>query len=81
MTITVPDGLKLTEEEALIDMAVGMVAAGKISSGRAAVMCGMDREDFRGILKERKIETYTVECLEQDMRVVDELRDREARQP
>jgi len=81
MTVTIPDGLKLTEDEALLNMAVGLVAAGKISSGKGAEICGLDSDEFRWILKERRIETYTAECLEQDMRAVDELRERDARRP
>ncbi len=74
MTITIPDGLKLTEGEALLSIAVGLVAAGEISSGKGAEICEMDAEAFRRVLKERRIETYTEECLEQDLRVVDEMR-------
>jgi predicted HTH domain antitoxin len=67
MTVTIPDSLKLTEDEALLNMAVGLVSAGKITAGRGAMMCGMERDEFRGILKERRIETYGVKEFEEDL--------------
>ena len=70
MTVTIPDGLKLTEDEALLNMAVGLVSAGKITAGRGAMMCGMEKEDFRGILKERRIETYGVNEFREDIQTL-----------
>jgi predicted HTH domain antitoxin len=70
MTVTIPDGLKLTEGEALLNMAVGLVSAGKITAGRGALMCGMEKEDFRGILKERRIETYGVNEFREDIQTL-----------
>jgi predicted HTH domain antitoxin len=78
MTIEVPDqelgSFHLTSDEARIELACGLYAAGKVSLGRAAKIAGIPYVTFMGELGKRKIcRNYGVEDLEHDIKVVEEL--------
>jgi len=78
MTIELPDkelgNLRLTSEEARIEIACGLYAARKVSMGRAAKIAGISYTDFMHELGKRKIcMNYDMEDLEHDIKMVEEL--------
>jgi predicted HTH domain antitoxin len=78
MTIELPDvnlgSLPLTSEQARLDFAVGLYSGRHASLERAARLAGISYTDFMHELGKRDIcLNYTVEDIEHDMRMVDEL--------
>ena len=78
MTIELPDkelgSLRLTNEQARVDLAIGMYAGRQVSLGRAARIAGISYTDFMHELGKRGIcLNYTIEDVEHDMRMADEL--------
>ncbi len=58
-----------------IENACQLYAAGKLSRGPAARMAGLTRSEFDHELYLRKIPSYTVEMLEEDMATLLHLRE------
>ncbi|MSU64453.1 MAG: UPF0175 family protein [Pedosphaera sp.] len=78
MTIELPDqemgNLRLTPEQARLELAVGLYVGRQISLARAARIAGEDYTAFMHELGRRGIcLNYTVADVEHDMRMVDEL--------
>ena len=76
MTIELPDVNlgSLTSEQARIEIACGLYAGRAASMGRAAKIAGISYTDFMHELGRRGIcLNYTVEDIEHDMQMVDEL--------
>lgn len=78
MTIELPDVMlgsqPLTSEQARIDFAVGLYSGGHASLGRAASVAEISYTDFMHELGKRGIcLNYTVDDIEHDMQMVDEL--------
>ncbi len=70
MTITLPDDpalLRLDEAELKLEIACGLVAAGRVSRGVGARIAGLDRAGFDEALFIRRIPSYTTEMLDQDL--------------
>ncbi len=65
-----PDPSKNETEEAF-----RLYAAGKISRGPAARMAGLTRSEFDHELYQRKIPSYTIEMLEEDLATLRVLRE------
>lgn len=78
MILNVPDEfispLKLKEEELLLELAVALYAAEKLSFGKARALAGLDWLRFRQILAERNIPShYNLEDFKSDLKAVDAL--------
>jgi predicted HTH domain antitoxin len=78
MTIELPDvtlgSQPLTSKQARLDFAVGLYSGQHASLGRAARLAEISSTDFMHELGRRGIcLNYTVEDIEHDMRMVDEL--------
>jgi predicted HTH domain antitoxin len=78
MTIELPDvnigSQPLTSEQARVDFAVGLYTGRQVSLGRAAKVAGISYTDFMHELGKRGIcLNYTIEDMEHDMRMADEL--------
>ena len=78
MTIELPDvtlgSQPLTSEQARLDFAVGLYSGRHASLGRAARLAEISYTDFMHELGRRGIcLNYTVEDIEHDMQMVDEL--------
>ena len=72
MLITIPDdildSLDMNEQELLLELAIAMYAAKKISFGKARLLAGLDWYRFREILADRKIPAhYDIEQFEEDL--------------
>ena len=72
MTLTIPDeaiaGMQLTPDEARIDLAVGLFAAGRVTLARGARIAGKRFLDFQRELAHRHIPIhYGVSDFEQDI--------------
>jgi len=72
MPLTIPDdilsSLDMNEEELLLELAVALYAAKKISFGNARRLAGLDWYRFREILADRKIPAhYDIEQFEEDL--------------
>jgi len=72
MVLTIPEdilgSLKMNEDELLLELAVALYAAQKISFGKARRLAGLDWYRFRGILADRKIPAhYDIEQFEEDL--------------
>ena len=79
MHLTIPDdifnSLYLSEDELLLELAVALYAAKKISFGKARQLAGLDWYRFREILAERKIPAhYDIEQFEEDLVNLDTIR-------
>ncbi len=75
MTIELPDkeigDLRLTNEEARLDFAVGLYARHEVSLGRAAKIAGISYTDFMHAIGQRGIcINYTAEDAQQDVETV-----------
>ena len=55
MHLDIPDDLGLTEEQARLDLAVGLFSSHSASLARAARLAGLSRVAFQRILAERGI--------------------------
>jgi predicted HTH domain antitoxin len=78
MTIELPEKemghLRLTSEQARVDLAVGLYTRQQVSLGRAARIAGVAYADFMHELGKRGLcINYSLEDMEHDMRMVDEL--------
>ena len=76
MQLTIPDdifsSLGMTEQELLLEMAVGLYAAKKLSFGKARQLAGLDWYRFREVLADRKIPAhYDIEQFEEDLTNLD----------
>ena len=62
MTLTIPDEIlkeaKLTEREALVELACRLFDAGRLSLPMASRLAGLPREHFEGELHQRRISIY-----------------------
>ena len=68
MHIEIPADLRITEEQACLDFAVGLYSSRTISLARAARLAGRSRVDFQRILADRGIPlAYDSEDLEEDV--------------
>lgn len=68
MQIEIPDDLGITEEQARLDVAVGLYSSHAASLARAARFAGRSRVDFQRILAERGIPiAYDSEDLDDDI--------------
>lgn len=79
MTFQVPDevlrGLALTEQQARLDLAVGLFTERRVTLGRAAEIAGLTQLDFQRELASRGIAIhYDVEDLDADVRTLTALR-------
>ena len=58
----------MNEQELLVELAIGLYAAQKISFGKARRLAGLDWYRFREILSERNISAhYEIEQFEEDL--------------
>jgi predicted HTH domain antitoxin len=78
VTIILPDSevgdLKLTPDEARMDLAVGLYAGRRVTLGRGAKVAGVTQTEFLHELGRRGVFLhYTVEDAEHDVAVVQEL--------
>ena len=78
MTITISDeelhGVKLTHEEAMRDLAIGLFADRKATLGQGARIANVSQEIFLAILAERKVPLhYDVEDFEADLKTLRKL--------
>ncbi len=78
MTITVPDNIAeashLTQETALLDVAIGIYKREQWSLGRCAQIVGMSRSEFQDELGKREIPVnFDTTDLDQDLELVRKL--------
>lgn len=78
MTISLPDGIfgsvPLSEQEVLLELAIALYAAKKISFGNARRIAGLDWYRFRQTLSERNIPAhYGSEQFEEDLKNLETL--------
>ena len=74
MHIEIPEGLRVTEDQVRLDLAVGMYSSRTISLAQAASMTGRSRIEFQRILAERGISlAYDSEDLREDISTLKEL--------
>ena len=78
MSLTIPDDLlksaKLTEEEALQELAIALFQQERLTLGQAARMAKLDIGSFMNLLGSRKISLhYGIEEFEQDLQTLREL--------
>lgn len=81
MTLSLPDdvfrSLLLSEQEILLELAIALYAAKKISFGNARRIAQLDWYRFRQILADRDIPAhYDLEQFEEDLRNLDTLPER-----
>lgn len=70
-------GLKLTESQALLDLAVGLFTEQRVTLGRAAEIARLPQLDFQKELGRRGIAIhYDVDDLQADLRTLVELREK-----
>ncbi len=74
-TQTNSDEIEALPPQERIDRACELYAAGKLSRGPAARLAGLDRGAFDDELYRRKIPSYTMEMLEQDLATLRDLHD------
>jgi predicted HTH domain antitoxin len=72
MVVSIPDdilsALEFNEEELLLELAIALYAARKISFGKARRLARMDWYRFREVLSERNIPAhYEIEQFEEDL--------------
>ena len=76
MNVVLPERVeaKLSPQEALLDLAVGMYSSGRVTMGTAAEVAGLSIPEFQRELGRRRIPVnYTSEDLAYDLRASDEL--------
>lgn len=78
MPLTIPDdiqnSLDMNEQELLLELAVALYAAKKISFGKARQLAGLDWYRFREILADRIIPAhYEMEQFKEDLKNLDTL--------
>jgi predicted HTH domain antitoxin len=77
MTLTLPEGIKLTERELKQELALSLYAARKVTLIQAADIAGVGFFEFQGWLRDRKIpQHYGVQDLEDDMWNLRDLKNR-----
>jgi predicted HTH domain antitoxin len=70
-------GLKLTEPQALVDLAVGLFTERRVTLGRAAEIAQLAQQDFQQELGRRGIAIhYDVEDLQADLQTLASLREK-----
>lgn len=70
-------GLKLTESQALLDLAVGLYTEQRVTVGRAAEIARLTQLDFQKELGRRNISIhYDVEDLQADLSTLAQLREK-----
>jgi predicted HTH domain antitoxin len=70
-------GLKLTQDEALLDLAVGLFTERRVTLGRGAEIAGRSHAEFQKELGRRGIPIhYDVDDLEADLATLAALRDK-----
>lgn len=77
MIITLPDDpalLRLDEAQLRLDLGCALFAAGRISRGVAARIAGLGSLAFDEELFRRKIPSFTMEMLEQDLATLERMR-------
>ena len=68
MQLNLPDDLAITEEQARLDLAVGLYSSHTLSLARAARLAGRSGLDFQRLLAERGIPiAYGIDDLDQDI--------------
>ena len=70
MTLTLPDSPtteRMSEAELRLELACALYAQGKIGKVGGADLAGVDFFTFQGALGDRKISSYTVEMIEEDL--------------
>jgi predicted HTH domain antitoxin len=66
------EGMNLTEDEARLDLAIGLFVDRKATLGRAAIVAGMTQAEFQSEIGKRKIPIhYDLEDLEADIRTIE----------
>lgn len=74
MQLNLPDDLAITEEQARLDLAVGLYSSHTLSLARAARLAGCSGLDFQRLLAERGIPlTYGIEDLDHDLATLKQL--------
>ena len=79
MSLTIPDDLlaaaQISEEEALVELAITLCQQERLTTGQAARMARMNKFTFQELLKKRNIPIYrpTVEDFEQDLETLRKL--------
>lgn len=79
MSLTIPDDLlaaaQISEEEALVELAITLFQQERLTTGQAARMARMNKFIFQELLKKRNIPIYrpTVEDFEQDLETLRKL--------
>ena len=76
MTLNLPDipaATRLTEAELKLELACALHGQGKVTKVSGAELAGVDFFTFQKALGERRISTYSVEDLHDDVKVLDRL--------
>lgn len=74
MQLNLPDDLEITEEQARLDLAVGLYSSRTLSLARAARLAGRSRLGFQRLLAERGIPlTYGVDDIDHDLETLRQL--------
>ncbi len=74
MQLNLPDDLGITEEQARLDLAVGLYSSRTLSLARAARLAGLSRLDFQRLLSDRGIPlAYGVEDIDHDLDTLKQL--------
>jgi predicted HTH domain antitoxin len=74
MQLNLPDDLEITEEQARLDLAVGLYSSRTLSLARAARLAGRSRIDFQRLLSDRGIPlAYDVEDIDHDFDTLKQL--------
>lgn len=74
MQLNLPDDLGITEEQARLDLAVGLFSSRTLSLARAARLSGLSRLDFQRLLSDRGIPlAYGVEDIDHDLDTLEQL--------
>src|SRR4051812_29052308 len=76
MTLTLPDAPMppgMTPEVLRLELACALYARGKLTKIRGAEFAGVDLFAFQNALKERRISTYTIENLDQEITTLKEM--------
>jgi predicted HTH domain antitoxin len=74
MRIEIPDNLGVTEEQARLDVAVGLYSSRTVSLAQAARLAGLGRVDFQRVLADRGIPlAYDSEDLAEDIATLERL--------
>ena len=76
MTLHLPDipaATRLTEDELRLELACALYAQGKATKVSGAELAGVDFFSFQKALGERRISTYSVEDLHDEVKTLDRL--------